>query len=348
MALPASGAISLNDVNVELGRSGTTTITMNDSVVRTLFGVASGTIDMNTGHGKANEFTATISSNQTNLNLRTWALANGWGGTSKATITVGSGVYIYSTSTGNAGLTIDGSWPGGITVINNGFIMGKGGRGGGKFPYYGEDGGSAISLGVSCTINNTNGSAYIGGGGGGGGDNWSQENRPVGGSGGGAGGGNGGRNDSASSGAGGGPGSVGSDGTGQSGGAGKDPSPAYAYGGGGGGGRIFPGSGGSGGSGSPSYASPHPARGRGGGAGGGGGAVTFSSGGSGGGGTSSGSGSGGTWFSQSPGGGGGGWGASGGGTAYGGGRSGGKAVQTNGYSVTWTSGDTARVYGSVG
>jgi hypothetical protein len=66
MTLPASGAISLNDVNVELGISGTTTITMNDSVVRTLFGVASGAIDMNTGYGKASRY-GTVVTWPTNL-----------------------------------------------------------------------------------------------------------------------------------------------------------------------------------------------------------------------------------------------------------------------------------------
>ena len=44
--------------------------------------------------------------------------------------------------------------------------------------------------------------------------------------------------------------------------------------------------------------------------------------------------------------GGGGWGASGGSSTSSGG-SGGKAVALNGYSVSWVSGDTTRVYGAV-
>jgi hypothetical protein len=52
MTLPASGAISLSAVNTELGLSSTAAITMNDSAVRTLFGVASGAITMNNGYGK--------------------------------------------------------------------------------------------------------------------------------------------------------------------------------------------------------------------------------------------------------------------------------------------------------
>ena len=54
MALPSSGAISLNNVNVELGNSGTANINMGSAAVRDLFGVASGAIDMADGYGKAN------------------------------------------------------------------------------------------------------------------------------------------------------------------------------------------------------------------------------------------------------------------------------------------------------
>lgn len=52
MALPSSGAISLYAVNIELGLSGTTTISLNQSTVRDLFGVASGQISMSDGYGK--------------------------------------------------------------------------------------------------------------------------------------------------------------------------------------------------------------------------------------------------------------------------------------------------------
>lgn len=53
MALPLSGPISLNDVNVELGFSGTASINMGSADVRGLFGVASGAISMSDGYGKA-------------------------------------------------------------------------------------------------------------------------------------------------------------------------------------------------------------------------------------------------------------------------------------------------------
>jgi len=73
MALPSSGPISLNNVNVELGLSGTTSINMNQASVRTLFGVPSGAIRMSDGYGKSNEFAFAISSNQVNANLRSLA-----------------------------------------------------------------------------------------------------------------------------------------------------------------------------------------------------------------------------------------------------------------------------------
>jgi hypothetical protein len=322
MPLPSSGEISLNQVNTELAIPATTTISLNQTNVRTLAGVPSGQISMANLQGKSSAslaFAATISSNQQELNLRTWALANGWNGSSAAQITIGSGVYIWSDNTGTPALSTSGPWPGGLTLVNNGFIMGKGGSSGNP----GGAGGPAISLGSNITINNTNGSAYIGGGGGGGG----ALNAAQGGGGAGGGGAN--------------PGGLG--GTGGNGSVGT----------GGSGGRIFPGSGGTGGVGATG--------GSGGGAGGGGSIGTATS-----------NPRTGTPVYGLPGGGGGGWGASGGlgynalagtpgsggsannagsnaaasGTAYSGGA-GGRAVQLNGNSVSWVSGDTARVWGAV-
>jgi hypothetical protein len=181
MALPASGAISLNDVNVELGLSGTATITMNDSAVRTLFGVASGAITMNNGYGKSNQFAFSITSNQTNADLRTLAINAGWNQTSALVATINGGVYISSSTTGTPALTVSGSFPGGVSLINNGTIVGMGGAGGGasagsgSFPgnsgrpgSNGSSGGTALSVSSAITVTN-NGTIAGGGGGGGGG-----------------------------------------------------------------------------------------------------------------------------------------------------------------------------------
>lgn len=54
MALPASGTISLANVNVELGLSSTATISLNQANVRSLAGIASGTISMSDLLGKSN------------------------------------------------------------------------------------------------------------------------------------------------------------------------------------------------------------------------------------------------------------------------------------------------------
>lgn len=338
-----TGTISLNDVNIELGRSGTTNISLNETAVRTLAGVASGTISMNDLRGKSNRVTLsyTFSSSTANASLNVSAIGGYIAGKSDITVTINSGVYLYATSTGNAGLTLTGGTSGDtLTIVNNGFIMGQGGTGGG-YPagafVNGQPGGTALSLGFATTINNTNGSAYIGGGGGGG----SYGNGNVLG-GGGAGGGVGGTTNFVAGVVGGSGGSIGS-----SGGNGTNR-------GGGGGGRIFAGTGGS--SVTTAATKGSVQSGLGGGSGGSGGAysagqaVTSGAGGSGN--AVGGNASGGTSFGGGGGGGGGGWGANGGAARNGTSTVsnfglGGKAVALNGNSVTWVSGNTTRVYGAV-
>ena len=54
MALPSSGPISINAINVELGKAGTTQSSLGQTDFRTLAGVASGAISLASFYGKAN------------------------------------------------------------------------------------------------------------------------------------------------------------------------------------------------------------------------------------------------------------------------------------------------------
>ena len=115
MALPSSGAISLYDVNIELGRSGTTQIGLGDSIVRTLFATASGAIGLNVGYGKSSRtspelyttpgtFNFTIPSHNT-LTVSIWG-GGGGGGESE----VVGGSPGYGTLGGAGGTSSFGSY----------------------------------------------------------------------------------------------------------------------------------------------------------------------------------------------------------------------------------------------
>lgn len=119
--------------------------------------------------------TITIATDQTNANLCT--LAGNPTVPGNYVFVINSGVRISSNSTSVAGLTTGTCWPTGstVTIVNNGYIHGMGGKGGnggsslGANGGAGQRGGDAISLGYPVTIDNTNGYILGGGGGGGGG-----------------------------------------------------------------------------------------------------------------------------------------------------------------------------------
>ena len=154
------------------------------------------------GAGGANSFEILISSDQTNLDLRTYALAAGWDGVSQPQIRIGSGVYVYSNSTSTPALTITGSFPNSVLLINSGYIIGMGGAGGAGSSRFlsgsgspGGAGGLALSVSTAAYINNL-GTIGGGGGGGGGGGAIAQNDNSIGWGGGGGGGGRSGLTDS--------------------------------------------------------------------------------------------------------------------------------------------------------
>lgn len=98
MALQTSGQISLNDVNVELGNSGTAQIDMNDAAVRGLFDIASGEIEMADGYGKSDSSPIAVNHTQTTISNGNW--------TSGGTQGFGYGEYTINLGPAHAGRRI--------------------------------------------------------------------------------------------------------------------------------------------------------------------------------------------------------------------------------------------------
>ena len=146
------------------------------------------------------QFIKTFTSSVQEYNLRNDLLANGWDGVTPvdAQITVNSGVYVWSDNISTAAFTTGSLVADSvISIINNGYIIGKGGH---SDSYNGafntstitsvQSGGPAINLNYPVSITNN---SYIAGGGGGGRSVWDNTyNYAFRGGGGGAGGGNGG------------------------------------------------------------------------------------------------------------------------------------------------------------
>ena len=249
MALQSSGAISLLDIATEFG--GSTPHSISEYYGAASGVPSSGEISFDDFYGTSNVVDAVNEGNingQANIQEATVSDYISSGGT----FNIPANFWIWSDNVATPALIIDIP----CTVINNGNIIGKGGKGGNgqgtnfNVAQNGEDGGDAIKInsGVSnVTITNASG-AYIAGGGGGGGA--TQNGPDDAGGGGGAGGGNGGYSDNnhqTNFGTGGQLNAVGNDGTGsgagdggEGGGRGGGADDDSSRGGGGGGGRILP------------------------------------------------------------------------------------------------------------
>jgi hypothetical protein len=183
MALPTSGPLSLTDIQTEFGGSNPISLSEYYAGGSYVPSGASGTngpiptsgaISLSDFYGASKEFRFNITTNTTNANLRTLALAAGWGGNALVICTINSGVIISGNTAGNstAAMTIDGSFPGGVILVNNGQIRGRGGNGGAGAFFTnacgnGGTGGRALRVTVPASVNNQ-GNIWAGGGGGGG------------------------------------------------------------------------------------------------------------------------------------------------------------------------------------
>ena len=125
MPLNPTGPISLGgltagqSIALEIAAPGTAQIALNDAGVRTLAGPAFATpgtvIIMPTDfYGKSSLFSFNVPAG-TDVNLRSAAITAGWPGSGAVKATVQPGTTLQSSSTGGYALTINGSWPGGIT-----------------------------------------------------------------------------------------------------------------------------------------------------------------------------------------------------------------------------------------
>ena len=182
MAIQSSGAIKLSEIQTEF--TGSNPISMseyyrgagyttgnNTSVPET------GAISISNFYGTKREFAFTISTNYTTTqDLRTLAIEAGWDEVAPVVATVDSGVEISGdggspSGAGSTALTIQGDFPAGVSLINNGSIVGGGG-GGGPAVYGGSGypgGAGGIGLVITTAISITNNGNIAGGGGGGGG-----------------------------------------------------------------------------------------------------------------------------------------------------------------------------------
>ena len=193
MAIKSSGSLSMvTDIVGEFGgtaphslkeyyRNGSAGVSSNNTGVPT-----SGEIGFKDFYGAVLEFSHTISSNHANMNLNTYLVGQGWNGSDPVVLTISSGVWLYSTNTSNAGLTIPSNFNSKLTIHHYGKIIGMGGKGGDAGSNNAGAGGPAVSNSASGVVLHTYSGSYIAGGGGGGGS------YNIAGGGGGAGGGAGG------------------------------------------------------------------------------------------------------------------------------------------------------------
>lgn len=188
MSIPLTGKISFSDIQDEWEGSNPISLTeyygVDDGVP------ANGEISVSDFRGTADTFELTLTTNQKDIILVDFLRARGWDSEAPVILTIASGIVISSEVRGQA-LRVTGDFPGGVTIINNGTIVGRGGKGGAGSPNQlsrganGEDGRTGLKADVAVTIDNQGVIAGGGGGGGGGCGTFWYANRQGGGGGGG-------------------------------------------------------------------------------------------------------------------------------------------------------------------
>jgi hypothetical protein len=170
MAIPPSGTISIQQLQTEFG--GTNPISLSEYYRNGAYVTAnntgvptSGASRLSAFRGTVRQFAFTISGNHDRANLRSLAVSAGWNQSDFLNVTIDANANISSSTTATAAFTINGSYPNGIEVTNNGYIVGMGGNGG-NMDNAGLPGGPALAVSSAVSIRNT---GVIAGGGGGGG-----------------------------------------------------------------------------------------------------------------------------------------------------------------------------------
>jgi hypothetical protein len=184
-----SGIISMNDMRNKAGPASygslINQVCSGSTLVQTLADGKFGSYTNNIANSPSclTSLSYLISGTTYNFDMRATAISLGWGGSSplEFTVTIDVGQFVVSSSTSSYAFYISPSFPAGssLTLINKGYIVGRGGNGGaggngpvgavgGNAGASGGGGGPALYVGYSTSITNL-GLIGAGGGGGGGG-----------------------------------------------------------------------------------------------------------------------------------------------------------------------------------
>lgn len=194
MTLPLTN-LKFSQINSELGRTSTASYTLDDVEGRKLASVGNTgqsltlmtSIKMSNflGHSRS---VIVISSDERDVNVLNKAIAAGYSSDkSYVTMTINSGIYVGSSVVTSPAVAIGGFGAGDLVeIVNNGVIVGAGGRGGNgsgggsNAATVGQNGGTAILANQYVSVIN-NGTLAGGGGGGGGCNGYAQQQGTCGG-----------------------------------------------------------------------------------------------------------------------------------------------------------------------